>query len=134
MGVALYIVAEREVPGLDTFVNGKALGRAKPRQLDKLARAVGVPPLAGYFSQSADEAASVAEEFGAEPPAGGFPPERWFPAEDGLVTVRGLQTHLAAAPNAIREAEAIREDLGQFERVLSALAAAGVGWHLAVDY
>lgn len=133
MGVALYIVAERAVPGLDTFVNGKALGRTKPRQLDKLAQAAGVPPLMGYFSVSPDEAAAVAEDLGAETPAGGFPPERWFPAADGLATVRGLQTHLAA-PNAVREAEAIREDLREFERVLSALAAAGVRWHLAVDY
>ena len=134
MGVALFIVAEREVPGLDTFVNGKALGRAKPRQLDRLAQAAGVRPLGEFYSISPEEAVAAVEGFGGEMPAGGYPPERWFPAEDGLASVRGLLAHLAASPDAIREVDAIRDDLQQFQEVLSGLAAAGVGWHLAVDY
>ncbi len=53
MGVALFIVAEREVEGLDVFVNGKALARCD--DLDRLAIAAGVRPLMDYLSQSFED-------------------------------------------------------------------------------
>jgi hypothetical protein len=93
MGVALFIVPEREVPGLNVFVNGKALGRAK--HLDRLAVEAGVRPLMEFFSQAPAEAKAWIEDEGMAPPEGGFPPIEWFPAEDGLTTVCGLLSHLA---------------------------------------
>ena len=132
MGVALYVVAEREVPGLDTFVNGKALGRS--RSLDKLAQLAGVRPLMEFFSQDPEEAAAFVEDEGADPPPGGFPPEQWFPAADGLATVRGLLSYLVTNPTAARDSEAIADDLREFESVLDRLATEGVRWHLAVDF
>lgn len=132
MSVALFVVAERKVKGLDTEVNGKALGRCE--HLDRLARAAGVREFMEFFSEDPTEASATAEEFGLETPPGGFPAEQWFPAEAGLVTVRGLLGHLAANPSAVSDAERIAEDLREFESVLAALSAAGVRWHLAVDY
>ena len=35
MGAALFIIAERTVEGLDTFVNGKALARCRPAGVKK---------------------------------------------------------------------------------------------------
>jgi hypothetical protein len=43
MGVALYIMPERDVDGLEVYVNGKALGRSD--QFDRLAERAGVRPL-----------------------------------------------------------------------------------------
>jgi hypothetical protein len=134
MGAAFYIVTEREVPGLDTFVNGKALAQAKPRQFDKLARDAGVRPLVEFFSISRQDAEAEAASLGVDLPDGEFPSEQWFTAEEGLVSIRGLLARLAAHPDAIREADQIRDDLRGFDSVLSSLATAGVRWHLAVDY
>ena len=132
MSVALYIVAEQEVPGLDTSVNGKALGRSN--QLDGLAERAGVRPLMEFYSISPEEAAAFLEDAGGEGPKEGFPAEQWFPAEDGLATVRGLLAYLAAFPRAVANKGAIVSDLQEFEDVLSRLATAGIRWHLAVDY
>ena len=132
MSVALFIVAERDVPGFDVFVNGKALGHAK--HLDRLAEHAGVRPLMAFFSQDPVEAASFLEDEGIEPPEGGFPPVEWYSAKDGLRTVRGLLSYLAEHPNAVPGVPALVEDLRQFESVLSRLASEGVRWHLAVDF
>lgn len=133
MGVALFIVAERKVPKLETDVNGKGLGRCKG--LDKLAEAAGVRPLMEFFSEDPDEALAAWEEMGdLDPPEGGFPPEAWFTAAEGLAVVRGLLKYLAENANAVKEAAAVADDLTDFERVLVGLEKAGVRWHLAIDY
>ncbi|HEY2153985.1 MAG TPA: hypothetical protein VGH33_00045, partial [Isosphaeraceae bacterium] len=98
MGVALFIVPEREVEGLDTFVDGKALAHVK--DLDGLAREAGVRPLMEFFSAGPDDLLGILGEEGDDGemhlPAGIEPPEvAWFDARDGLVTIRGLLRHLA---------------------------------------
>jgi hypothetical protein len=133
MGVALYIVAERETPGLDVGVNGKPLGRCD--ELDKLAESAGVRPLMQFFSQDPDEALAEWEEMGdLDPPEGAFPPEAWYTAAEGLVTVRGLLKYLAAHLTAVKEASRVADDLREFEQVFVGLEKADVRWHLAVDY
>jgi hypothetical protein len=132
MGVALYIVPEREVPGLDAFVNGKALGHSE--YLDRLAAQAGVHPLMEFFSQDPAEAEAFIEEEAVEPPHEGFAPEQWFEAEDGLRTVRGLLSYLESNPAAVPESAAVVEDLREFESVLSRLASEQVRWHLAIDF
>ena len=132
MSVALFIVPEREIPGLDVFVNGKALGHCK--KLDALAKRAGVRPLMEFFSENPESAAAFCEEAGADPPEGGFPPEQWFPAEEGLTTVRGLLSYLEANPTDVKDSSGVIEDLRDFESILGRLASEGVGWHLAVDF
>lgn len=133
MGVALFLVAERKVPQLEIDVNGKGLGRCE--QLDKPAESAGVRPLMEFFSEDPDEALAAWEEMGdMDPPDGGFPPEAWFTAAEGLTTVRGLLKYLAAHPNADKHATAVSSDLQEFEQVLTGLEQAGVRRHPAVDY
>ena len=131
MGVALYIMPERDVAGLEVYVNGKALGGSE--QLDRLAERAGVRPLMEFFSQDPAEAAASFDAEEVEPPAEGFDSERWFSATEGLATVVGLISYLEANGGAIPESSALIEDLREFESVLSQLASEGVGWHLAVD-
>lgn len=161
MGVALFIVPEREVEGLDTFVDGKALAHVK--DLDGLAHQAGVRPLMEFFSMGPGDYLGILGEEGDDGelhlPAGMEPPvETWFDAESGLDTVRGLLRHLADRPGAFVEAERAAEDRGEFkgvfagrsrrrgisvdrvvedlrefEAVLSGLAREGVRWHLSVD-
>jgi len=133
MSVALYIFLERRVPGLDDHVNGKALGRAG-KLLDELAEKAGTKSLMKFFSASQEEMSEFASGHGmaVEENATLFPPEQWFPAEEGLVTIRGLRE--AARTEKIDNWEKILADLDEFERVLDVAREQGVGWHLAVDY
>jgi hypothetical protein len=130
MGVAVYIAAEREVPGLDVSVNGKPLARSN---LDRFRPTPEVRPLHDYFSISPEDAASIAGDDPDDVPPGRYPPEEWFAPEDGLATVRALLAYLAAHPDDRRNIPFVVDDLREFERVLTGLAAAGVRWHLAID-
>src|SRR6516225_5658503 len=127
MSAALFIVVEHEVPGLGTFVNGKALGRSN--HLEGLAQRAGVRPLMEFFSMSPEEAAQAIEELGGELPQDGLPAVQWFPAQEGLATVQGLLGQVTVDPQAIPDAEAVTSDLREFEIVLSQLAAQGIRWH-----
>jgi hypothetical protein len=133
MSAALYIVLERQVPGFDHHVNGKALGRSG-ELLDVLADKVGTKPLMAFFSASPEEMSEFVKSHGeaVQETATAFPSERWFSAEEGLVTVRGLRD--AARSEKIIDVEKILADLEEFERVLDAARVRGVRWHLAVDF
>lgn len=145
MGVALFIVPEREVDGLDTLVDGKALAHLK--DLDGLAHKAGVRPLMEFFSAGPDDLLGILGEEGDDGemhlPAGIELPEvAWFDAAAGLVTIRGLLRHLAdhpekdVLPGLTREgvgADWLVEDLLGFEEVLLGLDREGVRWHLSVD-
>jgi hypothetical protein len=132
MGVALYIVAERETTGLDVGVSGRALGRSK--DLDRLAGAAGVRRLMEFYSYDPQWMAEFIAAEGGELPEMGLPAEQWFPAEEGLATVRGLLGHLTANPQAVADQAAIIVDLREFDGVLARLASEGLRWHLAVDF
>ncbi|VTR94982.1 Uncharacterized protein OS=Candidatus Entotheonella sp. TSY1 GN=ETSY1_37545 PE=4 SV=1 [Gemmata massiliana] len=133
MGVAVFIVAEPSDRHFDLDVSGKALARSR---LDSRKPGNGLRALDEFFSTSPDEAAAAYSDFldEAPPPEGGFPPERWFAAADGLATVRALLAYLAANPTDTRNTQAVLDDLHDFERILTALDAAGVRWHLDIDY
>jgi len=151
MGAALYIVPEREVPGLEVYVNGKALARID--EPEQLAERAGVPWLMDYFSLSEGDAlASLIEEPGEPLPdesgehdlvedpepapdeVGGLPPEEWFDAEEGLAAVRGILAYLEVHPAGLPESAEVIDDLKEFEAVLARLAAESVRWHLAVNF
>lgn len=136
MGAALYIALETEIPEFDSFVNGKALSAAE-RLLDRAAKKLGITPLMSFFSIDPQEAADFLDEEMLDDQSAesiGVPPEQWFEPSDGLQTVRALQQHLRDEPKTVRNAEAVLNDLEEFEAVLQRVEAAGVRWHLAVDY
>jgi hypothetical protein len=132
VSVAYYIVPEREIDGFDHFVNGKALGRANEKALVKLCKQLNVTPLTGFLSQDPDELAEFIEDEGVEVPES-LPAEEWFDASAGLETVRALLQHLASEPKALKNSEAIIEDLRECEAVLARLAKENLRWHLALD-
>ncbi len=133
MSVALFIVLERHIAGFDPGVSGKALGRARA-QLDALAEVAGVKPLMEFYSASPEVLFKFAQSEGVaiEENEGPIPPERWFLAEDGLVTIRGLKD--AAKAEKIENLGRILADLDEIERVLETAKENGVRWHLVVDF
>lgn len=119
---------ERQIPGFDHAVNGKALAKSS-EQLDSIANEKSLPTLMSFFSISADELTDFADEHGVslkQPP----PSEKWFSADDGLKTVNGL---IDAAGRDKLDARIIA-DLQEFKAVLETARQNGVGWHLAVDF
>ena len=126
MSVAWYVVLEREIPGFDPFVNGKALAKAGDA-LDASAKGSGVKPILSFFSVT-PEMVAFAENEGAELPS--IVEEAWFEAAEGLKTVGLLlQEVKKSSANA-----SLVKDLEDFRDVLETLQKHNVRWHLAVDF
>lgn len=133
MSVALYIVAQEPVAGLDLAVDGKAIGELSEQTIDQLCDALNVTSLVSFTSENPEEIADLmGEEVIDIDDVDEFPSEDWFSAADGLATVRALITHIDNVPSAVRDAAAVVNDLRSFEQVLAALAANNVKWHLAI--
>jgi len=120
-------VLEREIPGFNHAVNGKAIAKAVD-QLDSLAHEESLPPLMSFFGISPQELAGFAGDHGVslEIPA----PEKWFSADDGLKTIDGL---LDGAKEHKLDSRVIA-DLQRFKAVLETARRNGVRWHLAIDF
>jgi len=130
MGAAFFISLEREIPGLDTGVDGKALSAASDA-LETVAKRLKVRPLLEFFSAGAEEFADLLGE-GVELP-GDLPPKQFHDAEEGLKTVQALMAHCRKSPGNLKQVDRILGDLGEFERILTAAKKAGVTWHLSID-
>ena len=126
MGSAHYIVLERKIDGLDTTMDGKSLSR-HIESLDRAARQLGVRPLSEFFSIAPEEAAEFMEGEGIDAGNIELAALQQFSPEDGLATVRALLSHTAVHANHIVH------DLRECERILSAAAQHGVGWHFEID-
>lgn len=123
MGSALYIVLEKDIAGLDTMIDGKALSRVEEK-LAMEAQRLGVRPLMEFFSADPGELAEFLGE-DAEIPDG-----QWFSAEDGLKTIRALINIMDTSP----ELSDAKSDMLEMENVLKEAEKQGIKWHLAVDY
>lgn len=131
MSLAFYIVVNSKVEGLDTFVDGKAVGHANQTALTTLCKKLNVRPLEEFISQDPEEMSEFLEDHGIE--ADNLQ-EQWFDAEDGLATVSALRRYLSENPTALKNSEALCEDLAEYERVLEGIKKENVQWHFAVDF
>lgn len=132
MSVAIYIVTEAEVPGVDAFVSGKAMGRVDSAALERVCTSAGVVPLMHYVSQDPadlEEFLEVDDLDDVEPAS-----EAWFSAQEGLDLTLGLLRHLEQTPNALPNTNAVLEDLREYQAVFERLVERNVRWHFAIDY
>ena len=129
MSVAFYIVAESDIEGFDTFVDGKALAHADEQKLSALSKQLKVKDLTEFLGFDAEELADFVDE--ADFPA---PDDAWFDPAEGLVSVRALRDHLRDNRDALADVDAVIEDLEAIESVLVRLEQEGVRWHFAVDF
>lgn len=132
MGAAYYIVLDREIAGIDTFVNGKAIAR-ESEQLDQVTQRLGLRELNDFVSANPEELLSIAEELGVELPHAP-PPEAWFTPEEGLNWISNLQSRLTDHPYEVGDAEAVMRDLAEYRDLLLAVQAHAARWHFAVDF
>ena len=120
MSAAYYIVLERPIDGLETFMNGKRLSRSI-ESLDAAANRLGVRRLSEFVSIPPNE---IAEYLG-DTEGLNLPPLEQYSAQDGLETVRALLSQPEVQP-------AI-DDLKDCERILAVAAEHDVGWHFQID-
>ena len=134
MGLAWYIAAEKEVAGLDIFVNGKSIAHTDEERLEQLCVKLGVSPLMDFFSVDAQETEALLEAYlGGNEEALSTPEEEWFLASDGLVTIRALTEYLDAHPNVLEKQQGVMDDLLEYQQILETLSQHQVRWHLAID-
>ena len=126
MGAAFYIGLEKEIPGVDTMIDGKMLSRAE-KNLEEAAQRLGVRPLMEFFSVSADEASDL---LGEDTAGIEIPSVQWFSAVEGLKTVQALLAEAESSP----DLKGAKDDLLGCERVLKEAEKHGVKWHLAVEF
>ncbi len=132
MGAELFIVLEREIPGFDTYVNGRYLSQSE-EQLHELTAELKLTPLMNFFSQNPEEAMDIMADLGADAGDLELPDESWFAPEDGLKTVEALIAQLTQRPELYENAANIVSELEEFQAVLARAQTEGVRWHLGVD-
>ncbi len=106
-----------------TAIDGKALSK-RSKELDAIAAKAGVTPLSEFVSVHTDD-------YGLFEDAGlSVPDPKWFPAADGLATVRALRDACRAAGD---KDAALFADFDALEKVLMEADAQKRRWSLGVD-
>jgi hypothetical protein len=130
MGLGWHVALQSGLPGVDPAgVDGKALIH-RQRDLDELARRLGVEPLSHFVSVNPEALARYLEQQGLDPAEYSLPEEEWFAAVDGLRTVCGLLAELRPHPDAVLDSHRIIRDLEAIEQILQTAEQAQVAFHL----
>lgn len=126
MGVAYYIVLEKDMPGKNISVDGKALAKEEEK-LKEIARLQGVNDLMSFFSASPCEVEDFFDEYGDMD----IPETEWFSPDEGLATVRAILDYMEMKP--FINNERLLDDLKNFEEILLEAQKYNIKWHLAID-
>ena len=132
MAQAMLITLEKDVPGASEAYAKSKTGKALAREADRIdlaARTRKVTQPASLQSENPAALMAEMEAQGFDPNKMRIPPEQWFPAADGLVTVRALIEHVTAYLNNFKQPNPILRDLKAAEALLAAAEAAGVRFH-----
>ncbi|MGZ5079287.1 MAG: hypothetical protein ACXWHZ_07075 [Usitatibacter sp.] len=127
MGVALYIVLDKEDAGFDTFVNGKTIAKEEKR-LDAISKHLGIPRFSDFISMSTEELEGILGDVEISEQD-----VKWFTADEGLSFVQALAAHIRANPSAVKNQSAVIEDLTEYVEVFEKAKAVGAKWHLNFD-
>ena len=132
MAQVVIITLEKELPQAQAAYqkakSGKALARESDR-IDSAARRRDVSPIAALLSESREALIAQMQEEGFDTSKMRLPPEVWFPAAEGLKTVRAVAVFIEANMNDFKQPNPILRDLKAAEALLSAAEAAGVKFH-----
>lgn len=132
MAQAVTVTLERELPGASAAYAKAGTGKALARESDKLdfaARRRSVTQITLLLSESQATLIAQLQAEGFDPAKMRLPPEQWFPAAEGLKTVRALMEHVSANLNDFKQPNPILRDLKAAEALLAAAEVAGVKFH-----
>src|SRR5687768_15865584 len=129
MALAFTVTLEKELPDASAIYakakSGKALAREADR-LDSAARRKAAQALTALLSESQAALIEQLKTDGFDPSKMRLPPEQWYPASEGLKTVRGLSEYVGANLNDFKQPNPILRDLKAAEELLIAAEGAGV--------
>ena len=132
MAAAIVIMLEKDLPDAAAAYakagSGKALAREADR-IDYAARCRGVDTPTSMLSENPARLIEQLKADGFDPTKMRVPPEQWYPAGQGLKTVRALAEHVTAKLNDFKQPNPILRDLKAAEALLSAAETAGVRFH-----
>jgi len=135
MGVSIYPVLNRDVPGFDvSAVDGKVLARVMPEGENSdtpLAR------LWDFMSANPEDAAAFLEREGVDTSAIEINwAEEWFSPADGLAVVRAALASLEAEGSDVAPVDVpeVVRDLRDIESVLLLAQEHGAQFHFAIDF
>jgi hypothetical protein len=132
MAQAIVVTLEKEVPGASAAYAKAGTGKALARESDRIdfaARKRNVPALTSMLSESQAALIEQLKLDGFDPAKMRLPPEQWYPAADGLRSLRALIEHVGANLNDFKQPNPILRDLKAAEALLAAAEAAGVRFH-----
>ena len=132
MAQAVIVTLEKYIPDASAAYTKSGTGKALARESDRLdsaARRRNVTPLTLLLSESQTALIAQLQAEGFDPFKMRLPPEQWFPAADGLKTVRALAEHVTSNLNDFKQPNPILRDLKAAEALLAAADAAGVRFH-----
>ncbi len=132
MALAFVVTLEKELPDASPAYAKAGSGRALARETDRLdtaARAKHVTAITSMLSESQAALIAQLEAEGFDPKKMRLPPEQWYPAADGLKTVRGLIENVSENLNNFKQPNPILRDLKSAEALLAAAESAGVRFH-----
>jgi len=121
MSTAYFIVLDSDDPGFDPFVDGKILTK-RLRVVNKIAKSLGLKRFEDYAFQDLSE-------FGGP----NIEPE-WFNATEGSNWASAIVQQLRENPKAVRDIDAVIEDLEEYVRVFGEADKRGLKWHLELDF
>ena len=136
MSTAYFIVLDNSDHGFDTTVNGKFLSK-HAKQLEKIAKTLGIRTLDDFISYSPDEARAMMEDLGSDPAEIAkmeLPEQKWFDPQEGLELVGKLAAHLKTNPSAMKNTNGVLADLAEYQEVLEKAKAIGARWNLRMDF
>ena len=132
MALAIVVTLDKELPEASAAYakakSGKALAR-ESEKIDFAARCSNVPQPSSMLSESQVALIEQLKADGFDPAKMRIPPEHWYPAADGLKTVRALIAYVSAKLNDFKQPNPILRDLKAVEALLVAAEAVGVRFH-----
>ena len=132
MALAFVVSLEKDLPDASAAYAKAGSGKALAREADKLdftARRKSVATLTSLLSESQAALIAQLKADGFDPTKMRLPPEQWFPASDGLKTVRAIAEYVSANLNDFKQPNPILRDLKAAEALLAVAEAAGVRFH-----
>ena len=131
MALAIIVTVDQDLPESAAYAKAKT-GKALARELAKLdfaARCKGVQQPSSLLSESQAALIEQLKADGFDPSKMRIPPEQFYPAADGLKTIRALQEYVSEKLNDFKQPNPILRDLRAADALLAAADAAGVKFH-----
>jgi len=131
MAQTIVISLDKELSEMAVYAKANP-GKALAREIDRLDYASRVCKVAAITSMLSESQAALIEQLKAEgfdPSKMRLPAEQWYPAVDGLATVRGLHAYVSEHLNDFKLPNPILRDLKAAEDLLAAAETAGMKFH-----